>query len=74
MENNSLLLEHFQNELQERVSVWDLRKIQVQISKLGYFSGVLGAVAALLEKLERDNAAQIQLSMQSPTSITPRGR
>jgi glucokinase-like ROK family protein len=73
MENNSLLLEHFQKELQGRVSVWDLRKIQIQISRLGYFSGVLGAVAALLEKLERDAAAQNQLSMQSPTSITPRG-
>jgi predicted NBD/HSP70 family sugar kinase len=72
-ENNSLLLEPLRKELQSRVSVWDLRQVQIQISRLGYFSGVLGAVAALLEKLERDAVAHYQLSMQSPTSFAPTG-
>ncbi len=70
-ETNPLLLRHFEGELQSRVLVWERRKIQVQVSRLGYFSGVLGAVAAVLEKIEHDVRAQFQLSMQSPTSRTP---
>jgi glucokinase-like ROK family protein len=69
-ENNPLLLQYFQQELQSLVSVWELRKIQIQVSQLGYYGGVLGAVAALMEKLERDATTQYQLSMQSPTSFT----
>jgi predicted NBD/HSP70 family sugar kinase len=71
VENNPLLLRHFQGELQSRVSVWEHRKIQVQMSRLGYFSGVLGAVAAVLEKVERDARARFQFTMQSPTSFVP---
>ena len=71
IENNSLLLRHFQEELQSRVPVWEHRNLQVQASRLGYFSGVLGAVAAVLEKLERDAQARFRLSMQSPTSFLP---
>jgi predicted NBD/HSP70 family sugar kinase/putative N-acetylmannosamine-6-phosphate epimerase len=71
VENNPLLLRHFQGELQFRVSVWEHRKIQVQVSRLGYFSGVLGAVAAVLEKIERDTRARFQFTMQSPTSFVP---
>ncbi len=70
-ENNPLLLQHFQNELQAGVSVWEQRKIQVQVSRLGYFSGVLGAVAAVLEKIERDARERFQLTMRSPTSYAP---
>jgi glucokinase-like ROK family protein len=71
VENNSLLLQHFQNGLQSGVTVWEHRKIQVQVSRLGYFSGVLGAVAAVLEKIERDTRARFQFAMQSPTSLVP---
>ncbi len=74
-ENNPLLLQHFQIGLQSGVSVWEHRKIQIQVSRLGYFSGVLGAVAAVLEKMERDARERFQLAMQSPTSFVPgRGR
>ena len=73
-ENNLLLLQYLQTELQSRVAVWQQRNIQIQTSRLGYFSGVLGAVAAALEKLERDSMAQYYLSLQSPTSLLPRGR
>jgi hypothetical protein len=51
--------------------VWEHRKIQVQVSRMGYFSGVLGAVAAVLEKIERDTRARFQFTMQSPTSFVP---
>jgi predicted NBD/HSP70 family sugar kinase len=71
IENNSLLLRHFQEELQSRVPVWEHRNLQVQASRLGYFSGVLGAVAAVLEKLECDAQARFRISMQSPTSFLP---
>ncbi len=70
-ENNPLLLQHFQNELRSGVSVWEHRRIQIQVSRLGYFSGVLGAVAAVLEKIERDARERFQLSLQSPTSLAP---
>lgn len=73
-ENNTLLLQYLRGELQSRVSAWEQRNIQIEISRLGYFSGVLGAVAAALEKLERDAAAQYQLSIQSPTSLPSLGR
>jgi glucokinase-like ROK family protein len=71
VENNPLLLQHFKNGLKSGVPVWELRKIQVQVSRLGYFSGVLGAVAAVLEKIERDSQARLQFTMQSPTSFVP---
>jgi N-acetylmannosamine-6-phosphate 2-epimerase/N-acetylmannosamine kinase len=75
VENNPLLLQYFQNELQSGVSVWEQRKIQIQVSRLGYFSGVLGAVAAALEKIERDARERFQITMRSPTSLAPvRGR
>jgi len=41
------------------------------VSRLGYFSGVLGAVAAVLEKIERDAVTRFQFTMQSPTSFIP---
>ena len=71
VENNPLLLQHFQNGLKSGVPVWKHRRIQVQVSRLGYFSGVLGAVAAVLEKIERDAVTRIQFTMQSPTSFIP---
>ncbi len=71
VENNPLLLHHFQNGLKSGVPVWEQRRIQVQVSCLGYFSGVLGAVAAVLEKIERDTRARSQFAMQSPTSLVP---
>ncbi len=71
VENNPLLLRHFQSELKSRVPVWEHRKIQVQVSRLGYYSGVLGAVAAVLEKMEIDTRARFRFSMQSPTSLVP---
>ena len=71
VENNPLLLQHFQNELRFGVSVWEHRKIQIEVSRLGYFSGVLGAAAAVLEKIERDARERYQVSMQSPTSLAP---
>ena len=71
VENNPLLLSHFQDELKSRVSMWERREIKVQVSRLGYFSGVLGAAAAVLEKLEHDSLARLQFSMQSPTSHLP---
>ena len=71
VENNPLLLQHFQNGLKSGVPVWKHRRIQVQVSRLGYFSGVLGAVAAVLEKIERDAVTRFQFTMQSPTSLIP---
>ena len=71
VENNPLLLRQFRDELQSRVSVWEHRNIQVQVSRLGYFSGVLGAVAAVLEKIEHDARIRFHSSMQSPTSRLP---
>ncbi len=71
VENNPLLLQHFQNGLKSGVPVWEHRRIQVQVSRLGYFSGVLGAVAAVLEKIERDAVTRFQFTMQSPTSFIP---
>ena len=73
-ENNSILLEYLRSELQTRVSVWAQRNIQIEISRMGYFSGVLGAVAAAVEKLERDAITEYQLSIQSPTSRSSLGR
>lgn len=69
VENNPMLLENLERELRAKVSVWEHRKMQIQISKLGYFSGVLGAVAASLEKLARDSVTQRQTSLLSPTSL-----
>ena len=71
VENNPLLLQHFQNGLKSGVPVWKHRRIQVQVSRLGYFSGVLGAVGAVLEKIERDAVTRFQFTMQSPTSLIP---
>jgi len=70
-EKNPILLRHFQDELKSRVSVWERRNIQIEVSRLGYFSGVLGAVAAVVEKLEEDARARLDLSMQSPSSLLP---
>jgi glucokinase-like ROK family protein len=70
-EKNSLLLRHFQDKLKSRVSVWERRNLQVHVSRLGYFGGVLGAVAAVMEKLEEDARSRPDLSMQSPTSLLP---
>jgi glucokinase-like ROK family protein len=71
VENNPLLLQHFQIGLKSGVPVWEHRRIQVQVSRLGYFSGVLGAVAAVLEKIERDAVTRFHFTMQSPTSLIP---
>jgi predicted NBD/HSP70 family sugar kinase len=44
-QNNALLLSALTNELAERVTVWQRRKLRVAFSSLGYSAGVLGAAA-----------------------------
>jgi predicted NBD/HSP70 family sugar kinase len=45
VQDNSLLLKAFGEELARRVTVWPERHLQVQASAFGYSAGVLGAAA-----------------------------
>jgi N-acetylmannosamine-6-phosphate 2-epimerase / N-acetylmannosamine kinase len=49
-EKNALLFEHLKRELASRVMANERRRLQVRRSELGYYSGVLGAAAAALER------------------------
>jgi predicted NBD/HSP70 family sugar kinase len=49
-ERNTLLFEHLNRELAGRVIASERRRLQVRRSELGYYSGVLGAAAAALER------------------------
>ena len=44
-QNNPLLLSAFTENLAQRVTVWQQRKLRVAFSSLGYSAGVLGAAA-----------------------------
>jgi N-acetylmannosamine-6-phosphate 2-epimerase/N-acetylmannosamine kinase len=59
-EKNSCLLSDLEEELSARVMAWDRREVQIRISPLGYFGGVLGAVALASEKLETDFSSAFQ--------------
>ena len=42
-----------EEELAKRVTVWGQRHVQLCVSALGYYAGVLGAAAVAMEKLFR---------------------
>lgn len=56
-QDNPLLLSALTEELAQRVTVWQQRKLRVEFSSLGYSAGVLGAaavaLAGLAESIER---------------------
>jgi len=47
-QNNPILLSAVTDELAKRVTVWQQRKLRVELSSLGYAAGVLGAAAVAL--------------------------
>ncbi len=48
-QDNPILIEMLKRELSPLVSVWEQRRLEIVASKLGYYGGVLGAAALLLE-------------------------
>jgi glucokinase-like ROK family protein len=48
-EDNPFLIADLQEELRTRVSVWNLRGLQLCVSRLGYAAGVLGAASVAME-------------------------
>ena len=51
-QDNAGLLSSLAEELAKRVAVWPQRHLQLRISPLGYYSGVLGAAACAMERRE----------------------
>jgi N-acetylmannosamine-6-phosphate 2-epimerase/N-acetylmannosamine kinase len=49
-QNNPALLADLAEELAARVTVWPERRLRLQVSPLGYYSGVLGAAAIAMEQ------------------------
>ena len=49
-QNNPHLFADLEEELARLVTVWDRRKLQIRLSPLAYYGGVLGAAAVALER------------------------
>lgn len=52
VQNNSLLLSYLKDDLRKQVTAWDQRQLQVRLSQLGYYAGVIGAAAVAREKFK----------------------
>jgi N-acetylmannosamine-6-phosphate 2-epimerase/N-acetylmannosamine kinase len=53
-EDNPALLSDLQEELAKRLLLFGERHLQIRVSQLGYFSGVLGAAATASERMHRN--------------------
>jgi predicted NBD/HSP70 family sugar kinase len=51
-QDNHLLLADLERELACRTTAWDRRQLQIRLSPLAYFGGVLGAAAVALERFD----------------------
>jgi glucokinase-like ROK family protein len=61
VQDNDLLFTYLNQELTSVLIAWDQRSLQVRRSELGYYTGVLGAAAALAEPLlvSQNQATQV---------------